>query len=50
MSFVVDEIFELGYSMYIKNLIKSDLNNGTNDLEQKKNKWNNKIKIFYNKR
>ena len=30
MPFIVDEIFELGYSMYIKNLIKSDLNNETN--------------------
>lgn len=45
MSFVIDEIFELGYSQYMKNLIKSDLNNGLNclnDLDER-NKITNGI-------
>lgn len=43
ITFVVDEIFELGYSMYMKNLIKSDLSNGCGiDLEER-NKITNGI-------
>lgn len=42
LTFVIDEIFELGYSQYMKNLIKSDLAIGTNDLEER-NKITNGI-------
>lgn len=42
LSFVIDEIFELGYSQYMKNLIKSDLAIGTNDLDER-NKITNGI-------
>lgn len=42
MSFIIDEIFELGYSQYVKNLIKSDLAIGTNDSDER-NKITNGI-------